>query len=104
MTEIPESISIDQIWQSEYPEGYENFLKVYGQKIVYLKLYYLKHIRRYGKTKLYLLDLNGNLVTKIEFNVNEDGQVVTSTNCIFQDIYLAWKYFQDLVFDTIIKQ
>jgi len=99
---MTESSSTDQIWQSQYPKGYQNYFRVYGQKIVHLELYYLKHIRRYGKTKLYLQNNDGSLATKIEFIVNKDGRIATSTNHIFPDIYTAWQYFQDLVFNTII--
>lgn len=103
MTEI----SVDKKWEMEYPNGYKIYLAVYKQKIVHLKLWYLKHLRRYGKTNLYLLDRNGKLVEIIDFVLVDkkcnEGRTIISPGQEFNTIHEAWNYFQNLIFETIIK-
>lgn len=101
MTEI----HLDKYYQEKCPELYELFLAVYGQKIVYLYLWYLKHLRRYGQTKLYVLNIDGKIINTIVFDLVDkkarEGQ--TTVNGIdFPTVSEAWQYYINEVFGNLL--
>lgn len=102
MTKIHE---FDEKWQEEYPEGYSRYFSVYEQRIVSLYLWYLKHIRRYGYVKLFLLDDNKRILDTIYF-ILEDSKIQEGPTHVngqlFPSIHDAWNYYQNMIFNTLI--
>ncbi len=104
MTEI---LKFDELWQKEYPEGYCRYLEIYGQRIVALYLWYLKHIRRYGSTKLFLLDRTGKLIDTMHFELQDmkSREGPTSVNGqLFPTIHDAWKHYENMIFENVVRE
>lgn len=103
MTEI---LQFDEYWQKNYPDGYTIYMKVYQQRIVSLYLWYCKHIRRYGKTKLFLIGKDGHLLDTVYFELvdpkRKEGPTIVN-GLEFPTIHEAWRYYQDLVFKHIVE-
>ena len=104
MTQIQDT---DQYWKENWPEGYARYMAIYQQSIRGLKFWYIKHIRRYGYVKLFLLGNNSQIIKTLHFRLQDpkqkDGSVIINGET-FSDLYSAWEYFQNLIFTVIVKE
>lgn len=104
MTEIQD---IDQYWRDNFPEGYARYLAIYQQSIRGLKFWYIKHIRRYGYVKLFLIGNNSQIIETMHFKLQDskqkEGPVIVNGQ-IFSDLYSSWEYYQNLIFMVIVKE
>ena len=94
---------IDIAWKTNYPSGYQRFLELYSPyNIFYLKFWYIKHIRRYGYVHIKLKGTEQTFEFVLQNKKNREG--LTLVNGLeFETIYIAWRYYQDAIFENIIK-
>ena len=84
------------------------FLNVYKSKLIYLKLHYIKIIRRHGYVCMIIFNKEGQEVQTLEFYLADrkckEGQCFVKTNgemWEFDTIYLAWDHYQKLLEELI---
>lgn len=102
MTELINS-DVDVVWSATYPEGYNRFLELYRPyNIFYLKFWYIKHIRRYGYVHIKLKGTEQTFEFVLQNKKCKEGPTYVNSK-LFDTIYGAWQYYQDAIFENIIK-
>lgn len=94
---------IDVEWSERYPEGYSRFLELYSPyNMFYLKFWWIKHIRRYGYVHIKLKGTEHKFEFILQDKKCREGLTYVN-GILFNTIYDAWQYYQDAIFENIIK-